>query len=165
MSKGMRARAVVPAVLGLLLLAGLFWLQLRTVEERPNVAESTDSPYVERPSIPTERDAVADRGDAAGDPASIDLRDAPQTFRNSTLLFAIRRAGFYCADLVSAQESVDGVWAASCSDMLGYVVTLRGAGQFDVHPVAHYFDSVAPVLIERDRPLDPGSLAPQPLRK
>ena len=89
----------------------------------------------------------------------IDLRSASQSFRNSTLVIAIRRAGFYCADVVSAHESADGVWLASCSGMLGYIVTLRAAEQFDVHPVAQYFDGVTPIPVDRDRSLEPRLLS------
>jgi hypothetical protein len=109
-------------------------------------------------------DAVADRSEAVQEATVIELRSASQTFRNSTLVVAIRRAGFYCADVVSAHESADGVWLANCSDMLGYIVTLRAAEQFDVHPVAQYFDGVTPVPVDRDRSLEPRSLPPQLLR-
>ena len=153
----MRRRAVVAVLLGLLVLACVLWQQRGTVEERPNRAEATESPTGQPASVATEREAVAERGDAAGEPASIDLRDASQTFRNSTLLFAIRRAGFYCADVVSALESADGIWLASCSDPVGYIVTLRGAEQFDVHAIG-YIDSVTPTVAH-------DSLEPEPLRK
>jgi hypothetical protein len=160
----MRPRAIVAAVLGVVL-ACVFWLPRGPFEEQPSRAKGADGASVEPSSVIIEADPVEAQTDAAGDPSSIDLRDAPQTFRNSTLLFAIRRAGFYCGDVVSARESTDGVWLASCSDMLGYIVALRGAEQFDVHPVAQYFDGVSPVPVDRGRPLDPGSLEPQPLRK
>jgi hypothetical protein len=158
-------KALAPVVLGGVLLVCALWLRQRgTVEERPNRDETTASSPLQTPGSVTDGDAVADRGDVTREPTTIDLRDVSQTFRNSTLLFAIRRAGFYCADVVSALEGAQGVWLASCSDPIGYIVTLRGAEQFDVHPIG-YIDSVAPVPVDRDRPLDPGSLAPQPLRK
>jgi hypothetical protein len=160
----MRRRVFAAVVLGVFVLACVLWLRQRgAVERGPNRAEVTGSPPVPAPSI-TDGDAVAARGDAEREPSAIDLRDASQTFRHSTLLFAIRRAGFYCADVVSAQEGAQGVWLASCSDPIGYIVTLRGPEQFDVHPVG-YIDSVAPVPVDRDRPLNPGSLPPEPPRK
>ena len=133
------------------------------VEEVPNHAPPNDGVPAARGDIVTESDAVEDRSDAAREPAAIDLRDASQTFRNSTLLFAIRRGGFHCADVISAHESVEGVWVASCSDMLGYIVALRGAEQFDVHPVSQYFDSLTPAPVDRDRSLEPRSLEPRSL--
>jgi hypothetical protein len=82
------------------------------------------------------------------------LRESSETYRNSTLLFAIRRAGFNCADVIVAHESVEGVWVARCSDVINYIVTLRGNEQFDVHPVP-YGDSVAPVRMPYDEPIAP----------
>jgi hypothetical protein len=161
----MRSKAIGAVILGFLVVACVLWLQRGTVEERPKRTQATDSSPIRPPSIATESESVANRSDAAGKPTSIDLRDASQTFRNGTLLFAIRRAGFYCADVLSARESGDGVWLASCSDMLGYIVTLRGPEQFDVHPVAQYFDGLAPVPVDRDRLQEPRLLEPEPLRK
>ena len=98
------------------------------------------------------------------------------TFRNSSLLVAIRHAGFYCDDVVAANESADGVWLATCMDRGGYALSVRAANEFDVRPIAHYFDSVFPVFpSERDnqRPFDRGfprdrlpseRLDPDPLR-
>ena len=162
----MRHSAVAAGLVGLSLLACGAWLHQRgLVEEQTNRASATDSPFVQTPTVVVEGGAVAARSDAAPDPAAIDLRDAPQTFRNSTLLFAIRRAGFYCADVVSASESAEGVWVASCSEPIGhYIVGLRGLEQFDVHQVG-FVDSVAPAIVDFDRQLKPGSPEPQLLRK
>ena len=157
--------AFIAGLMGLLLLVSLTLLRQReVVEEAPNHAQPADRVAAAARDEAMRSEAVADRSDAVQDPAAIDLRSASPTFRNSTLLTAIRRAGFYCADVVSAHESADGVWVASCSDMLGYIVTLSAAERFDVHPVAQYFDSATPVLIDRDRPLEPRPLGPQPLR-
>jgi hypothetical protein len=148
----------------LLLLASLTLLQHGPVEEVPDHAQPADRVPAATQDIAMHSDAVADRSDSVQEATPIDLRSVSPTFRNSTLVFAIRRAGFYCADVVSAHESADRVWLASCSDMLGYIVTLRTAEQFDVHPVAQYFDGVAPVPVDRDRSLEPRSVLPQPLR-
>jgi hypothetical protein len=161
----MRHAVVAAGLVGLLLLASLSLLRQRgPVEEQPSPAQPTDSVPAATLDVAAGGDAVADPSDVAREPARIDLQSVSQTFRNSTLLFAIRRAGLYCADVVSAHESAEGVWVASCSDMLGYIVTLRGAEQFDVHPVAQYFDSVAPHPVDRDRLPEPRSLEPQLLR-
>jgi hypothetical protein len=158
----MWGRGFAAVVLGGVLLACVWWLhQPGAVEEPPNRDEATTSPTLQTPSVVSDGDAVADRDDAAREPAMIELRDASQTFRNSTLLIAIRRAGLYCADVVAAYESADGVWLASCSDVISYIVTLRGAEQFDVHAIG-YVDSVAPV--PGQSPQRP-SIEPEPLRK
>jgi len=161
--------AFTAGLVGLLLLASLTLLRHGPVEEVRNHAQPADSVPAATQDIALQSDAVVDKTDAARDAMPIDLRRASQSFRNSTLVFAIRRAGFYCADVVSAHESADGVWVASCSNMLGYIVASRAAEQFDVHPVAQYFDGVAPVPIDRDRLLEPRlleprSLQPEPLR-
>jgi hypothetical protein len=157
--------AVTAALAGLLLLAALALLRQRgPVEEVPSRTHPADSVPAETRDVAMRSDAVADRSDVAQEATSINLRSASPTFRYGTLVFAIRRAGFFCAEVVSAHESADGVWVASCSDMLGYIVTLRAADQFDVHPVAQYFDGVTPVPVERDRSLEPPSLLRQPLR-
>ena len=167
----MRHAVVAVGLVGLVVLASLsLQRQHASVEDLPGLAQPADGIPVATRAPATEDDAVSDRSDAPRTPTSIDLRSVSQTFRNSTLLFGIRRAGFYCADVVSAYESADGVWLASCSDMLGYIVTLRGGEQFDVQPVAQYFDGVAPVPVDRDRSLEPRlleprSLVPQPLPK
>jgi hypothetical protein len=154
--------AFTAGLVGLLLLASLTLLRQRGPVE-PDHSRPAESVPATR-EIAMKGEAVADRRDAVQEATAIDLRSASQTFRNSTLVIAIRRAGFYCADVVSAHESADGVWVASCSDMLGYIVTLSAAERFDVHPVAQYFDSVTPVIIDRDRPLEPRPLEPQLLR-
>jgi len=153
-------------MMGLLLLAALTLPRQRgPVEEVSSHARATHGVRVATRDVANQGDAVADTSDAVQEATSIDLRGASPTFRNSTLVFAIRRAGFYCADVVSAHESADGVWVASCSDMLGYVVTLSAAAErFDVHPVAQYFDGVTPVPVDRERPFEPRSPEPQLLR-
>jgi hypothetical protein len=153
--------AFTAGLVGLLVLASLTLVHQRRPVV-PDHARPADSVPATR-DIAMRGEAVADRGDAVQQATAIDLRSASETFRNGTLVFAIRRAGFYCADVVSAHESADGLWVASCPDMLGYVVTLHAPGRFDVHPVAQYFDGVTPILIDRDRPLEPRPLAPRPL--
>lgn len=163
----MRHTLVSSAVIGLLLLASLLLVrQRRAADERPASVPPAAAAVLAAADIETATGAAAERSGLGPEPRSIGLRNASQTFRHSTLLFAVRRAGFYCADVVSAHESADGVWVAGCSDMLGYIVTLRGAEQFDVQPVAQYFDSVAPAPVDRDRlpgprPLEPRSLEPR----
>jgi hypothetical protein len=70
------------------------------------------------------------------------VRAMSPNFRNGTLLIAIRGAGYRCDDVVSATESAEGVWVASCADKLGYTLSVRDVDRFDVQPIAHYFDGV-----------------------
>ena len=157
--------AFTAALVVLLMLASLTLpRQGGPVEEAPDHARPIDSLPAATRDLAMQGDAVAHRAEVAQEAPSIDLRSASPTFRNSTLVVAIRRAGFYCADVVSSHESADGVWVASCSDMLGYIVTSRPSAPFDVHPVAQYFDGVTPVPVDRDRPFEPRSREPQPLK-
>ena len=153
--------ALTTGLVGLLLLASPTLRQRGPVEEVPSHAQPAVSVPAATQDIAMRSGAVADRSEAVQEATPIDLRSASQTFRNSTLVVAIRRAGFYCADVVSAHVCADGVWLASCSDMLGYIVTSRAAEQFEVHPVTQYFDGVTPIPVDR---LEPRSLPPQLLR-
>jgi len=158
----MRRAVIAAGLVGAVLLASLFLLRQRgPVDEGSDDARPADAVSVPTRDVATEGD-VAARSDTAPDPTALDLRNASETFRNSTLLFAIRRAGFACGDVVAAHESDEGVWLASCSDVVIYIVRPRGAEQFDVHQV-EYRDSVAPVSVPDQfrEPLPPG---PQPLR-
>jgi hypothetical protein len=162
----MRRAVVAVALLGLLLLASLLLVRQRgPAEQRLDAAQPADAVSLSTRNVVAEDDEITAQSEATREPTAIDLRDETETFRNSTLLFAIRRAGFDCADVVSAHESVEGVWLASCSDVVIYIVTSRGAEQFDVHPV-EYRDSAVPFPI-RDRDLrspEPRSIEPQLLR-
>jgi hypothetical protein len=150
----MRHRAVTAGALGSALLASLYWASWRgPAQVPPDRAKSGDNARVQAPSIVA--DAVRVTGDnTAAERAASELRAMSQSFRNSSLLIAIRRAGFYCDDVVSASESTDGVWLASCADKLGYTLSVQDVDRFDVRPVAHYFDSLTPVPVDRDSPLE-----------
>jgi hypothetical protein len=169
----MRRAVVAAGLASVLLLASVFLRHEREpADERVDRAQPVDAVGIPAENVATATDAPAAQSDAVAGPAALDLRDASETFRNSTLLFAIRRAGFYCADVIAAHESVQGVWVAGCSDVVMYIVTLRGTERFDVHPVP-YGDSVAPfpirkefrdpTRVDRDRPVEPPLLEP-PLR-
>lgn len=168
----MRHRTV-SAVLFAGALAFVLWLTLdrSPSRARQDFVEPNENPVVERPSIPTDIvDTTADSGSRV-EGAAAELRNASQTFRNSTLLIAIRRSGFYCDEVVAAHESTDGLWVASCVNTLGYAVSVREIDEFDVRPIAQYFDSLAPLpqlrddqlRLNRDAPIE--RLEPEPLRR
>jgi hypothetical protein len=166
----MRHRFFAVAILAVAVLATIAWMARR---EPSNVdasrAESADAPPVRTLAAPGEL-TLAVQVKSADDVAVADVRAMSPTFRNSSLLVAIRHAGFYCDEVVAANESVDGVWLASCVDRSGYALSVRAANQFDVRPIAHYFDSLFPVFppardnerpFDRDFPRD--RLPPEPL--
>lgn len=100
---------------------------------RGNAADTATSPATG--SAPPER--------AAGE-----VRAMPLTLRNSTFLIAIRRAGYYCDDVVSAAESAEGGWVATCADKGGYTLSVRAIDRFDVRPIGHYFDGITPIPVQ-----------------
>jgi hypothetical protein len=107
-------------------------------EERSEPADNWSNPSVVTETVPA---AGADPGMpyAAGQ-----VRAMSPMFRNSTLLIAIRGDGYRCDDVVSATESAEGVWVASCADRLGYTLSVREIDRFDVEPIPHYFDGLEP---------------------
>jgi hypothetical protein len=66
-----------------------------------------------------------------------ELRGASESFRNSTLLIAIRENGFPCADVTSAAQGGDplGGWHVTCRGVLMYLVAAGASGQLVVEPV------------------------------
>jgi hypothetical protein len=106
---------------------------------------SRASAVVEVPS------AVAENGGASS-PGSVPLRELSPTFRNSTFLVAIRRAGFYCDDVVGAQETGEDIWIANCADARAYLLSARLTDSLSVEPL--YYDaprSSPPVRLEFPR--------------
>ncbi len=85
--------------------------------------------------------------------------NASETFRNTSLLMAIRDAGFKCDDVVAAHRSSGGaLWTANCRDLHGYLLETGEPGGLRVQPIPTYFDAVdRPVrldhTIEDRRPL------------
>jgi hypothetical protein len=142
------ARVVAAVVAVALVTVGYLASRRGPVQPSPNDARLDVA--LRAPSVDGETLAPADDAPPA-EAAASGVRAALATFRNSSFLIAIRRAGFYCDDVVMAYESVDGVWVASCLDKGGYLVTVLGVERFDVEPVPHYFDGVGPVLLRDDR--------------
>jgi hypothetical protein len=138
----MRHRVAVAVVVGIAVLASALALWREHLQGRLDQTGSRDSPVNPAPIIVAETALPADSSAARGEQAATELRGKSQTFRNSTFLVAIRGAGFYCDDVVSADESAAGVWLASCADKRGYTISVLEIGGFDVRPVPHYFDSL-----------------------
>jgi len=83
-----------------------------------------------------------DAAPPVGDNWPRDVREMSQSFRHTSFLTAIRRAGFYCDHVVAANESAPGVWLASCRDIGGYKISVDGIDTFHVEPIAHNVDAV-----------------------
>jgi hypothetical protein len=148
----MRHSAVVVTVLALALLASVYYLAQHTsIQEPPDPARENEVAPVQTPSIVEELVLAVDIAGVRGEQVVTELRAMSQTYRNSTFLIAIRGAGFYCDEVVSADESAEGVWLASCGDKRGYTLGVLADEQFDVRPVAHYFDGLVPQLLQNDQ--------------
>jgi hypothetical protein len=135
--------------LGVALVVSAYLVAWRTsVPELPKSAEPRDSPVIQNTSAIAET-APLPNGAVGTEPAVAELRAMSPTFRNSTFLIAIRRAGYYCDEVVSATESAEGGWVASCANKGGYTLSAHATDEFDVRPIGHYLDAIAPGLIPR----------------
>jgi hypothetical protein len=92
-----------------------------------------------------------------------ELQGASDSFRNSTLLIAIREGGFVCNDLTSADQSDDplGGWRVACRGALVYFVSVAASGELVAQPVpmgdgliVSPFESLSPEQLpnQRQRP-------------
>jgi tryptophan-rich sensory protein len=90
------------------------------------------------------------------------LRAMSETFRNTTLLIAIREAGFVCDEVIDAYEGTDdtAAWRATCRDMRAYFVRVAVSGTLIVEPTIAYFDAIPPRLVPFDRQPDPDPTTP-----
>jgi hypothetical protein len=66
-----------------------------------------------------------------------ELRDASESFRNSTLLIAIRENDFACDEVTSAEQGSEplGGWRVTCRGALVYLVAVGASGQLVVEPI------------------------------
>jgi hypothetical protein len=130
------------------------------VTDRAGVERDRSSEASRRPPASgssSHEDAVADESlptseDTRESDAPLTL-DTPETFRNTSILIAIREAGFVCPDLVSAAAGTDDVaaWRVVCDGALVYLVGVDESGRLAVDPVPYaegyrYFDPDAPPL-------------------
>jgi ABC-type amino acid transport substrate-binding protein len=75
-----------------------------------------------------------------------ELRAMSPTFLASTLLIAIRDAGFVCEDVVNVDQSGPDspVWRAHCRDLKAYLVRVADSGALAVEPTLDQWDAVTP---------------------
>lgn len=88
--------------------------------------------------------------EARGYAVQQDLTTASSTYRNTTLLVAIRDAGFVCDRVVEAMQAGDALsgWRVDCGPTLAYSVVVGEAGELDVTPLPDW-EGIAP------RPFEP----------
>jgi len=131
----------------------------------PQSRESEPASPRDAPIQLASADAPAPRNDEPAAAKVRELEAMSETFRNSTLLIAIRDAGFVCNELLRVYGGLDhsGNWTATCSEMLAYTVSVASTGALRVEPMLQYFDGVVwpvapeqggdPIKIPSDRPL------------
>lgn len=113
-------------------------------------ARSTDS---SRSTDPDERAGPSDPGahpDAteptdAADAKRRELLDMSDSFRDTSLLVAIRRGGYTCMTLMDVAPAASGLaaWRVACEDGLAYWVGVDRHGRMGAEP-APDFDGLAP---------------------
>jgi len=137
----MRRRRAVAAILGVGV--GLLAWQQETHHQEPiendrELVSRIDAPYP--PATPPI--ASADPPPHAQASQPLELGAMSESFRNTTLVTAIRSAGFYCDDVITSHESAAGVWVTSCRDRGGYKVSGVTVEDIRVEPIPHYVDAV-----------------------
>ena len=72
-------------------------------------------------------------------PAQQEVAAMSETFRNTTLLIAIRQAGFVCEHMLGAERGAEDVaaWRVRCSDAVAYLVGVDAAGNLNVGPMTY----------------------------
>jgi hypothetical protein len=155
------AAATIVAAVGLVLLPARAPLEEspqllpREISVPAEDVEPIQIAAVEQPATPDDTPAAA---------RARELEAMSETFRNTTLLIAIRDAGFVCNELMRVYGGVDdsAKWMATCSEMHAYTVSVASDGTLHAEPFQQYFDGVGPRVIEQrfDAPPQPA----QPLR-
>lgn len=81
-----------------------------------------------------------------------ELRAMSETFRNTTLLIAIREAGYLCSEVVNVHGGIGDstTWTVSCREVLAYAVGVNPAGSLLVEPTLQYWDGLGP-RVEQQR--------------
>jgi len=108
--------------------------------------EPLPSPLTSPTTIETAAHATeAPTGVASETPVAAKVRELnamSETYRNTTLLIAIRDSGFVCHELLRVYGALDDApkWLASCSEMLSYTISVASNGTLRVEPMMQYFD-------------------------
>jgi hypothetical protein len=186
-SANRRRLALALPVVTLATFVALFAASRAIITDRlpaPSTFAPTETPRAE-PEDPPARAADLQRSrrrneSRAADPGSgipIEL-ESSETFRNTTLLIAIRDAGYWCDDVVDATQGADDMpaWRVSCAEARAYIVSLGPSGKLRVDPTPYaegrpLIDGVELLepggALDRDRrlyELVPERLAPQQQR-
>jgi hypothetical protein len=85
-----------------------------------------------------------------------ELRAMSESYRNTSLLVAIRDAGFMCTEVVavSAGAGEVGGWRVSCRDATAYWLGVDDSGRLRVDPVFYGDGGPGPIAQPRPQPQD-----------
>jgi hypothetical protein len=146
----------VVAVGAVLLAGALVLLLARPTSDELTVTLPAAAPAPAEPPLAIARADFEPEASLPETPAAVKVRELEamsETFRNTSFLIAIRDAGFVCNELLRVYGGLDGAakWAATCSEMLAYTLSVAESGGLRVDPMLQYFDGVTrPVRIEQD---------------
>ena len=115
------------------------WPAARSPQPLQDAAETTTDQAVESDSTPPA--LVAHNPERA---KLDELRAMSETFRNTTLLIAIREAGYLCSEVVSVYGGIGDstTWTVSCREVLAYAVGVNHEGALRVEPTLQYLDGL-----------------------
>jgi len=90
------------------------------------------------PSFSGEGSAVRAPGFASARGEGAALKQASETFRNTSLLMAVRQAGYVCLEMIGVEAGAEDMaaWRVSCDRAMVYFVADDGSGELTVEPVA-----------------------------
>jgi hypothetical protein len=146
-------RAALPVLAAAMALAAYFALPRRHPTESSLEAPSA-APSSSAATRPENTRTALQEPKEPPEAAPGKLEAMSPTFRNSTLLIAIRKAGFVCDDVAAANRTGPRVWVASCQDLNGYEISVDDDDSLVPRPIVHYFDGLTPSPFPpSDRPL------------
>ncbi|MBN1237841.1 MAG: hypothetical protein JXB36_05030 [Gammaproteobacteria bacterium] len=129
-----------------------------------------------RAAAGAQRDSRLPDGRAGRDPDADAVAalspDAPESFRNTSILIAIRNAGFVCEDILAAdaamaaartpaEDGEEAAWRVSCAGALVYLVGVDEEGRLEIDPVP--YGEGYPVPLQGEPLLDQPGQAPRPI--
>lgn len=137
-------RAALPLLAAAVALTAYFALSRQHPTEASPAAPSALAPSSSAAARPENSRTALEEPKKPAEAAPGKLEAMSPTFRNSTFLIAIRKAGFVCDDVAAANATGPHVWVASCKDLNGYEISVDDDGRLVPRPIVHYFDGLTP---------------------
>lgn len=171
-------RAIKPLaalLLGVLAAAAVFW-RFGQREGAPPQDEGGKPSAAAQAASPAGRSRAAAtrvaRAPAAGSGIALakqrEIEAMSPTFRETSFLIAIRKAGFECADVIGADPAGDthAAWRVTCREAAAYLVSVDAAGRLEIEPTPYGegqpFNVIRQGTPPRRAPVPPLPRLPQP---